>query len=49
MGGNAIAPVGWIDIPQDLILLKKREKEIRTEKIEKVFYMPLRGKYGFHS
>jgi protein-L-isoaspartate(D-aspartate) O-methyltransferase len=29
MGGNAIAPVGWIDIPQDLILLKKREKEIR--------------------
>jgi protein-L-isoaspartate(D-aspartate) O-methyltransferase len=50
MKGKLIAPVGRPNYPQDLILLEKgREGSLRMKSIEKVLYVPLRGKYGFHA
>ena len=46
--GKFITPVGSSEAPQDLILLeKKQDGTLITQVIEKVLYVPLRGKYGW--
>lgn len=47
-GGRLIAPVGYPNEPQNLVLLEKgRDGSLKTKSIEKVLYVPLRGRYGF--
>jgi protein-L-isoaspartate(D-aspartate) O-methyltransferase len=46
--GKLIAPVGHPENAQDLVLLEKNRDEILRKKfIEKVLYVPLKGKYGW--
>ncbi|MFW6117105.1 MAG: protein-L-isoaspartate(D-aspartate) O-methyltransferase [Thermoproteota archaeon] len=47
--GRLVAPVGSLSAftGQDLILMKKREGEITTEKVARVMYVPLKGEYGW--
>ena len=46
--GKLISPVGHPDDTQDLILLEKTKDEIiRRIFIEKVLYVPLKGRYGW--
>ncbi len=47
-GGKLIAPVGRPQPAQDLILLEKNtDGALKTQSIEQVLYVPLRGKYGW--
>ncbi|MFB0558636.1 MAG: protein-L-isoaspartate O-methyltransferase [Candidatus Bathyarchaeia archaeon] len=49
LGGRLIAPVGSPRSTQDLVLLeKKRDGTWETKPIDKVLYVPLRGKYGWN-
>ena len=47
--GRLVAPVGSPSTftGQDLLLLKKTESGISTEKIARVMYVPLKGEYGW--
>jgi len=50
IGGKLIAPVGHPNYPQDLIILKKEQDgSIEISSVEKVLYVPLKGKYGFNA
>ncbi|KPV65391.1 MAG: Protein-L-isoaspartate O-methyltransferase [Candidatus Bathyarchaeota archaeon BA1] len=47
-GGKLIAPVGHPGLAQDLALLEKcRGGTLTTNMVEKVLYVPLRGRYGW--
>jgi protein-L-isoaspartate(D-aspartate) O-methyltransferase len=49
IGGKLVAPVGHPNYPQDLILLEKKlDGRIEISSIEKVLYVPLKGKHGFN-
>ncbi len=46
--GRLVAPVGYPNSVQDLILLEKLSSgKLRTSKIDEVLYVPLKGKYGW--
>ena len=46
--GRLIAPLGHPNIPQDLILLTKRQNgSLESKVVEKVIYVPLRGEHGW--
>jgi len=48
LGGKLVAPVGHRNFPQDLILLQKeRDGKLREMTLDKVLYVPLRGRFGF--
>lgn len=47
-GGRLIAPIGSPMLSQDLVLLERREgRAFRRRSIEKVLYVPLKGKHGW--
>lgn len=47
-GGKLVAPVGY-SYSQDLILLEKSQNgSIKTRSVEKVIYVLLKGRYGWH-
>ena len=47
-GGKLVAPVGRPNCEQDLILLEKEPSgELRERIIDRVLYVPLRGRFGF--
>lgn len=46
--GKLMAPIGHPEFPQDLVLLEKgRNGTLKIKPIEKVLYVPLKGKYGW--
>lgn len=46
--GRLITPIGRPELPQDLVLLeKKQDGTLKTKSIEKVLYVPLRGRHGW--
>ncbi|MBS7643187.1 protein-L-isoaspartate(D-aspartate) O-methyltransferase [Candidatus Bathyarchaeota archaeon] len=48
--GKLVAPIGHPNFPQDLIVLKKKlDERVEITSIEKVLYVPLKGKYGFNT
>ena len=47
-GGKLITPIGRLEIAQDLLLVKKgQDGALKINTIEKVLYVPLRGRYGW--
>ena len=47
-GGKLVAPVGYPNREQDLILLEKEPSgKLRERIIDKVLYVPLKGRFGF--
>ena len=47
-GGKMITPLGPRNTPQDLVLLEKEANgTLKTRSIDKVLYVPLRGKHGW--
>ena len=47
-GGKLVAPVGYPNCEQDLTLLKKEPSgQLRERIVDKVLYVPLKGRFGF--
>jgi len=47
-GGKLVAPVGYPNCEQDLTLLKKEPSgQLQERIVDKVLYVPLKGRFGF--